>query len=285
MSDDTELNNEPQEPQLDPAIELEAREQGWVPKELWHGKEEDWTDAAEFVRRGNEIKPILKKALEKERVHSAKLEKELTELKLTVKELAEHRAKIEEAAYKRAMADLKTQRREALQAGDLALADEVEEAIDQLKDEKPTVAPTKKDDPKAPVTETDPRIQNWINSNAAWYNDRPENEDMVVFANGLTAKMVNAARQRGEEPDPITILAETSKRVRQTFPEAFKTPPSMVDGGSQDGGGKGGGSGSKKGFATLPADAKVQFERFYKSGYYPNMKKEDAQAQYFADYE
>lgn len=262
----------------------EAFSQGWVPKEQWTGKDGEWTDAETFVRRGREINPILRKTLKKKDAEIDALRRELQEMKGTVTELAEHRTKIEKLAYERAMKDLKAQKKEAMKDGDFERAAEVDEALDQLRDAKPEDKPKAKDDKKDEV-KVDPRIAGWIERNP-WYNDRPENADLVVYANGLSNQMVQAALASGQQPDPDVILPAVAAKVKKVFPDHFKGTPAMFDAGGEGGGEAAPTSkGKGKGFASLPSDAKSQFERFYKSGYYPNMKKEEAQAQYFSDYE
>lgn len=264
----------------DQAVISEALEQGWVPQEQWHGRPDEWTDAETFVKRGREINPILRKTLKKKDKEIDDLRAELMQMKGTVQELAEHRNKIEKLAYDRAMQDLRAQRVDALQAGDGQRLNEVEEAIDQLKDAKPTTKVVKKEDPVPP--QVSPAIQSWMEANSAWYNEKPENADLVDFAHGASARLINAAKAAGRNPDPEEVLAKVTEKVRAAFPQHFKQAPPMFDGG---GSGAPSGSGKGKNFNSLPADAKAQFERFYKAGYYPNAKKEDAQAQYFADYQ
>jgi hypothetical protein len=41
--------------------ESEARQQGWMPQEEFKGDPDRWTDAETFVRRADEVLPILKK--------------------------------------------------------------------------------------------------------------------------------------------------------------------------------------------------------------------------------
>lgn len=262
----------------------EAFAQGWVPKEQWTGKEDEWTDAETFVRRGREINPILRKTLKRKDAEIDALRRELNEMKGTVTELAEHRNKIEKLAYERALKDLKAQKKAAMVDQDFERVAEVDEAIDQLRDAKPDDKPKVKDD-KKDAPNVDPRITSWMERNP-WYNDRPENADLVAYANGISNQLVQAALASGTQPDPDVILPQVAIRVKKVFPDYFKGgAPAMFDTSGEGGGEPTGKPSGKKGFSSLPSDAKAQFERFYKSGYYPNMKKEEAQAQYFSDYQ
>ena len=41
-------------------VETKARTMGWLPKEKFKGPESSWVDAEQYVKRGEEILPILK---------------------------------------------------------------------------------------------------------------------------------------------------------------------------------------------------------------------------------
>jgi hypothetical protein len=92
----------------------------------------------------------------------------------------------------------------------------------------------------------------------------------------------------------VEILSEVTNDVRRRFPELFEAGAPMFD--TSSGGGRGGparaNSKSAKGFNSLPADAKAQFQRFYDQNFYTQkgdkskkMSLADAQAEYFANYQ
>jgi len=83
-------------------IQEEAINQGWVPKEEFAGEEDEFIDAAEFVRRGELFRKIESQS------------KEMKELRKALNGLAGHNAKIREVEYKRAVDDLKAQKKTAL---------------------------------------------------------------------------------------------------------------------------------------------------------------------------
>lgn len=58
-------------------IERRAKDMGWAPRDQWRGAPERWIDADVFVRRGEEIMPILQANNRKEQARIQKLETEL----------------------------------------------------------------------------------------------------------------------------------------------------------------------------------------------------------------
>jgi len=78
-----------EEPAL-PGVEELAAELGWKPKPQWKGNEEDWRDAAEFIRHGQNG-PLVRKLAALEKSHEQLLR---TAAKTTERMLQEQEAKI-----------------------------------------------------------------------------------------------------------------------------------------------------------------------------------------------
>lgn len=267
------------------AIENEARSQGWYPKEQWKGREGDWVDAETFVRRGREILPIVRKALQDERKKNQALEAQLQAHGATISEMREYFLKIEQQATKNAMSTLKAQKRAALEAGDAVTAEDIQEQMDQLKDSQSAV-PTIKE-PKVDQVQELPAVKAWMSRNP-WYTE--DNTELVEAANGhafvLKSKNPNAA--------PEEILEKVSAYVQKMFPKHFEAPSGMFEGGGSQGGSsqRRESRSSGKGFASLPKEAQQQFQRFYDSGFYTKpgsktvkMELKDAQSEYFKNYQ
>ena len=268
------------------AEEQEALSSGWSPQESWHGKPEDWVDAATFLSRGRQINHVLQASLKKERADRARLEQEVAAMRGTVAELADYRNKLEKTVYDRAMTDLKAQLRQARSEGNFEAVGDVEEAIDQLKENVPkeVVAPKV----AAPVVEPPEFIQ-WRQRNG-WYNSET-NPRMVEYVDGVALNVIQSMQRQGRTPNPTEVLSVVDSRVREMFPQAFKQAPAMFEGtGTGAAGSRATGTGAK-GFNSLPSDAKTQFSKFYDAGYYVDMKtrkplpKADAQAEYYRDYQ
>lgn len=219
-------------------IEARAREMGWKGKDQFKGDEKDFIDASEFVRKSEEVLPIM-------RAHNAKLEKQVQKLERTLEKFAEHHSRTEQRAYARAMADLEARQAEAVEANDVAAVRQITKEITDL--EKDAAKGSKVD-----AEDGEDLFEAWKAENP-WFD---KDEALQAAAIGIAEKIKN------DFPDPVKQRAEVAKRVKAAFPEKFTNPrrtqPSAVEGA---------GAGPKttgKSFADLPADAKamcLSFER------------------------
>lgn len=242
--------------EVDPAIEAEARKQGWVPKENYRGNEEDWMDANSFVKKSREINAILKhnnSRLQRD-LDSAKAE--LSELKLTTKEFAAEFAKMKDNAYKKAIADLKAQRRDALKEDDLELVDDLEERIDSLKKEQ-----EKKVEPPPEQKKTEPDMtafHEWHKDNK-WYDEQAE-PDMFDAAEAAALRLSRTDKSLTGR----AFMDKVTEIVKAKFPEKFENPRRKA--APHEGGGARGESKGGRSYAALPADAKQACDRYVKQG-------------------
>lgn len=273
-------------------VETEARKQGWVPQEEWRGRPDAWTDADTFVRRGEEINPILRKALKEERARTASLEQNLKAQGATVAELRAYLEKVETNAVANALKTLKEQRREAVANGDLLRADDISEQITELKD-SPSSLPAKEAAQPQQAAEL-PEVAAWLERNP-WCNESyPE---LVEYSQGAALSLRQKDIAAGRQSNPAAILEEVARKTKKAFANhpAFADAEEGGGAGMFDSGGSGAGGGGNaprqkgKGFASLPSDAKAQFKRFYDAGFYRKGEKNIdlalAQAEYFKDYQ
>lgn len=119
------------EPAADP-VEAEARRQGWVPKEEFRGDPDKWRPAAEWVERGDKISKLQKNRIAELEARLAKQEKTSEKVNAL---LAEQLAKKQEE-LNQALAQVKVLHRAAIREGDDALADQLEDQMSQLNQQK-----------------------------------------------------------------------------------------------------------------------------------------------------
>jgi len=264
-----EENTEQQEQQLDPQTEKEARIFGWVPKEEFRGSDTDWVDAEVFVKRGKEINPILRKNNELLMKRLDEKAKEIDSIKASVEEFKVFQQESFErkaAEYEVQIAQLKSQKREAIAAGDGDLVVDIDDQIDSLKDaQKEAKAEAKKKAEEPAKTEAqvsipnDPDLQSWLGRNQ-WFGDDTE---MTDVANGLGASV----RRQFPHLSGRAFLDKLDEKIVEYFPHKTlgkKTKGSAVD---STGNVRGGTTSGKKSYDNLPDDARQACDRFIKQGW------------------
>jgi hypothetical protein len=263
-----EVNTEQQE-QEQHQVEKEARIFGWVPKEEFRGSDSDWVDAEVFVKRGKEINPILRKNNELLMKKLDEKAKEIDSIKASVEEFKAFQQESFErkaAEYEVQIAQLKTQKREAIAAGDGDLVVDIDDQIDSLKDaQKEAKAEAKKKAEEPAKTEAqvsipnDPDLQSWLGRNQ-WFGDDIE---MTNVANGLG----ESVRRQFPHLSGRAFLEKLDEKIVEYFPHKSlgkKAKGSAVD---STGNVRGGTTAGKKSYDNLPDDARQACDRFIKQGW------------------
>jgi hypothetical protein len=190
----------PETPQVS-EIEVQASEYGWKPETEFRANPANegkkWRTAEDFMDR----KPLLDKI----ETYSRKVK----DLEKGLNALAQHNQKISEQAYERALADLKAERRAALEEGDLVKAEDLKDRMDMVKQQ---AAQTKSIIPTAP---TNPAFDEWV-ANNSWYN---EDRKARALADGIAQNLVEQGIR-----NPAEIFATVEREVRETFPNKFRNP-------------------------------------------------------------
>lgn len=183
--------------------EAEAAVYGWVPKEQFKGDPDKWRPAEEFVRRGEEILPIVRKQNEKLNAKVAELEETNKRMSaMFEKTLAKQR---EEA--NRQIDTLKAAQRQAIKAGDDAKADQIEQQIDVLKEEA-------KGDAQPTATTVEELTRDFAKANT-WFVEEPDMQEYAVKVSESNAAMNNGISF--EDNMKFVVSA-----VRKKFPGYFK---------------------------------------------------------------
>lgn len=215
-------NTEPkvEEPKLS-AAEVQAMEQGWVPKEQWEGDPDQWRPAREFLDRGE----LFRKIEDQNRT--------IKDFKKALNDLQKHHQSVRETEYKRAIEALKHQKKIALNDGDADTVVEIDDQIDLVKREQDKL---RQEPVKQEAEELNPEFAAWVDKNK-WYNS---DEGMRGYADGIGRTLA----KRGMSP--AEVLKEVEKQVRENFPNKFRNPnrdkPGNVEGSSNQSGGKAGNS-------------------------------------------
>lgn len=202
MTEETQVQEnvpESNEPTLSP-VEIEAKEQGWVPKEEFQGDEHKWVDAGEFLRRGELFKKIDQVSRTAKRAEQ------------TLAEFKQHYAKVKETEYQHALKTLKAEKRLAMVEGDFEKVDRIEEQIDATAQEAVAVQSEIKATTEVP--EVHPEVAQWVERNKWYNNDAP----MKAYADTV-AMQLNKNGVTGS-----ALLKGIDEEIRKAFPHKFTNP-------------------------------------------------------------
>jgi hypothetical protein len=202
-------------------FDTEARELGWLPKEEFKGDPSRWTDAETFVKKGDEVMPLIK-------AQNKRLKREIDDLKKQFRQASAHFSKAEERAYDRAIADLREKQEAAVESGDLAAHREVSKEIDALSKEMPG---------KPPLATKEQATEAWdeFREENSWYDraNLASASEIDVNARLYYDRMVEKHLAKTEEMPPADFFGFIGDLVREKYPlvgrkPAREKPPSDV---------------------------------------------------------
>lgn len=224
-------------------FEAEAKAMGWTPKDDFKGDDKRWIDAETFVKRGEEMMPILK-------AQNKKLRQDMDDLKRQMKKAADHFSKAEERAFQKALAEIDRKHAEAVEVGDVAGARkavvEMRELEKDFSSEVPAAAePT---DQKQIAAE----FQAWVEAND-WYGA----DDAKTRYADLQAGLMGPAEEwpQGRK----AWFAEIEKKVDAKF--AARPPVVNAAPGARPAG-----KSTSRTYADLPPDAKKLCDKWVSQG-------------------
>jgi len=183
-------------------IEALAREMGWTPKEDFKGDDADFVDAETYIRRGRDIQESMRKSLKEQKQQLAAMSNSLAELK-------SHNEKVykaEIARLKKELTSLKTQKKEAIEEGDVDRVNDIDEQIDVIKE---SISSEKEEPATTNQPPENPEFNEWLKNNQ-WYL---EDDEMARYADSI------AATHRGISFKRIAKLVD--KSIREVFPDKF----------------------------------------------------------------
>jgi hypothetical protein len=242
-------------------VQTRAREMGWIPEEEFHGDKSRWVDAETYVERGETVMPILQATNKKLREEQAALRKQIEDLAAkqaqaeeNVKALNDSAAEMAKLQYNRALANLKSQKAEALREGDHDAVVEVDEAIADLKAKGVPEA-------KPAARSADPTNQ-IVDTKSVYFAEWAQEEGVKEWLNVDTRKTAMAAAITTELAQKEGLKGRALlDRVKEEMAEAFAASSRRAFGGDKMEGSRGGagtpsGRAGGKTWDALPQEAK-----------------------------
>jgi hypothetical protein len=190
-----------------PTVESLARELGWIPKEEFKWKPDDYVDAATYILKSKDV-------ISSKNTHIGTLKTQIKEISNVVNELKVHNDRVYKADVKRLEGELETLRKErkvAISDGDVDKVEEIEKKIGELHADASGTLDTanKKDTAKTPDGSDNPKWILWQKDNS-WYGT---DDDMTKFADKFAEKYDGAPFER-----VLELVREEAERV---FPDKF----------------------------------------------------------------
>jgi len=211
--DNNEAAEKPETPQRsadDISVEERARAMGWRPKEEYGGNKDNWVDANEFVRKGEEELPVMRdtvRRLTREVVESKKIFEK-------AQRFQESAHKREVAAYERELGRVRKEKLQAVELGDTDAYTRLEKEETELRSAAPEVPAVEAKTGLAPEVKAE--IDKWAASNPWFMNDKELNVEMVA-AFGVVENLHPAATIEDK-------LRMSRERVAKLHPAKFGNP-------------------------------------------------------------
>lgn len=260
--------------------ETRARAMGWVGKDEFRGPAENWRDADEFVRRGEEELPILRERSRDMARKNAEIEARLARQE---REFADRAARLEKMSSialtrqrEQIEANYEAAKRDAVNVGDVARYEQLNrdqgQAVRQFDQQYYEAVAQKQPQNAGPelAPQDAAEVSVWTQQNP-WFNADP-------LLNNYAQAVHMSLRQSKPGLSLRENLAEVSREIRSRFPEKFgaaerRTP--SVEGGA---GGMPSGAKRARGVSDLPAEARSVGNEFVKAGAFKSL------AEYAKDY-
>ena len=250
-----------------------ATAMGWIPPERYKGAPEKFVDADAYIERGETVLPIVKQQLAKERETTAELNRRLQAVEKAAEASRKALEEIElknSVATQKAIESAKKEVREELEAamvaGDHKAAAELTGELVKLE----SAPPPEKKEPKTeapPKVEIDQEQKEWNDANPWFGTDRRRTALALAVAQEL--------RDSGDKRMGKAFLNSVKAEVEKTLGGAPN--PDKVGGGGRNGSDveDSYSASSKKGYASLPADAKAACDADARQFVGPNKKYKD----------
>lgn len=237
-------------------VQAAAEKMGWMPPSRFRGDPDRFIDADAYIKRGEEILPIVKEhnkrlqaELEALRGESSKTAQALAAAQEAIEQIELRHSVATQKAVEHARAEVKEQLALASEAGDHRGVAELTDQLTQLNkaEEKAEEKPTKAAASAPFVPPAD--LKAWNEENPWFGKDRRK----TSLALGIAQEL----REGGERSTGRDFFDLVKTEMEKTLGGEPRATPSDKVEGARNGGSEGERGSSRKGYASLPADAKA----------------------------
>ena len=232
-------------------VQKTAESMGWIPPSRFKGDPERFIDADVYVKRGEEVLPIVRE--QNKRLHSeldtlkresAQTRQALERAQKAIDQMEEVHTVATQKAVEDARRQLKAQLAAASEAGD---HEGVAELTDQLTKMPEAVKAPKPDQQAAPKPFTPPAEMLEWNKENAWFGT---NKRKTALALGIAQEL----RDAGDTSEGRAFFDKVTTELDKELGTGTPDPVDKVSGAR---GGSESPAGSRGGYASMPADARA----------------------------
>ena len=233
-------------------VQQAAEKMGWIPPSRFRGDPARFVDADVYIERGEAVLPIVKEQnkrlhaeLENLRGESRKTAAALKAAQDSISQIEERHSVDTQKAVEAARRQVKLQLSAASEAGD---HDGVAELTDRLTQLNTTPPPVKQAPPPPPqVFQPPPDLAEW-NAENPWFGT---NKRKTALALGIAQELRDAGESGVGRVFFEKVAAEVARELGETTPRGDKVEGAR-NGAESEPRGNG-----RKGFASMPADARA----------------------------
>lgn len=247
-------------------LERQAKALGWVPEEKFKGPKDKWISADEFLKKGEQVVPILRANNERMKgellTRDARIDtltQQLADAQKAIERLDEHYSAANKRAVDQALNDLKSQLKQAREDNDvdaeMEILGKIGDANEAKRNAEAGSTKSKQEDKKGDQQEQSdlhPDFQAWQKENS-WFGGTSQADKKRTRA---IMRIAEDLRDEGDDEvgrafmDRCLAKLEEQEGSREDN-EPPSRPSSKVEGAPRNGGG-----GRVKGWGDLPAEAK-----------------------------
>jgi hypothetical protein len=238
-----------------------ARRMGWADEDHFRGDKSKWVDARTFLKKGEEMLPVLRERLRKQDDDIKHMREELHQVVRT-------QGEFERTTRERVEAEFEERKRQAVEQADTDAYDAVYQEERKWREKQATAQPNDQLAPRGNAI-----LEAWKSENE-WFETDPE---LTEFADDISGVII------AREPHlkgTAKLLDKIAERTKRAFPDKFQNPrrdgSSAVEGATGPTGGRAGGR--KKTYNDLPQAARAKCDEYVANNWVQSKE------QYVADY-
>lgn len=236
-----------------PEVQARAEELGWIPPARFHGDPERFVDADVYIKRGEEVLPIVREQNKRLHTELVTLKTEAAATKAALKaaqtaiESIEERHSVDtQKAVEAARKQLKAQLSAASEAGDHEGVAELTDQLVSLNTAEKVVGPKALETTPPPEFVAPPDLVEWNKANP-WFGT---NKRKTALALGIAQEL----RDSGETGTGLAFFSKVTAEVEKELGIQQPRGDKVESARSSEGAGNGAG---KKSYAAMPADARA----------------------------